>query len=74
MLFFPMIFRLIATVTSLVLTVRSNVIAIAAGGAGLGCCYIRTILAVLLIILAVVLMIEGINTIRNQFRRVKKAS
>lgn len=68
MLFIPMVFMLVVTVTSLIFTIKSNVAAIMVGGAGLGWCYIRAILAILLVILAIVLMIEGINTIRNQFK------
>ncbi|MBC5995326.1 carbon starvation protein A [Romboutsia ilealis] len=71
MLFFPMIFMLVVTVTSLVFTIKSNVFTIVAGGAALGWCYIRITLSVLLIILAVVLMIEGVNTIRKQFKTKK---
>ena len=74
MLFFPMVFMLVATVVSLALTIKSNVIAITAGSAGLGWCYIRAILAILLIALAVILMIEGISTIKKQFNKVKQTS
>ena len=71
MLFFPMVFMLIVTVTSLVFTIKSNVAAVTAGGAALGWCYIRITLSVLLIILSIILMIEGINTIRKQFKSKK---
>ncbi len=71
MLFFPMVFMLVVTVTSLVFTIKSNVDAIVAGGAALGWCYIRITLSVLLIILSIILMIEGINTIRKQFKSKK---
>ena len=74
MLFFPMVFMLVATVVSLALTIKTNVLAISAGGAGLTWCYIRTILAVLLIILAIVLMVEGVSTLRKQFKNVKKTA
>ncbi len=74
MLFFPMVFMLVATVVSLALTIKSNVAAITVGGAGLGWCYIRTILATLLILLAVVLMVEGISTIKKQFNKAKQVS
>ncbi|SCG98924.1 carbon starvation CstA family protein [Romboutsia sp. Marseille-P6047] len=68
MFFIPMVFMLVVTVTSLVLTIKSNVLAIMSGGTGLGWCYIRTILALLLVILAIILMIEGFNTIKKQFK------
>lgn len=72
MLLFPMIFMLIATVTSLALTIKNNILAITAGGAGIGWCYIRTILGILLIVLAIVLMVEGINTLKSQLQKTNK--
>lgn len=74
MLFLPMIFMLVATVVSLSLTIKSNIIAITVGAPDLGWCYIRTILAILLIVLSIVLMIEGITTIKKQFNRVKQTN
>lgn len=71
MFFFPMIFMLVVTVTSLIFTIKSNLVAIAIGGAGVGWCYIRAILATLLVVLAIILMIEGINTIKKQFKAKK---
>lgn len=68
MFFIPMAFMLVVTVTSLIFTIKSNVTAIMAGGAGLGWCYIRSILATLLVILAIVLMVEGVKTIKKQFK------
>lgn len=67
-----MIFMLIATVTSLALTIKNNILAITAGGAGIGWCYIRTILGILLIVLAIVLMVEGINTLKSQLQKTNK--
>lgn len=68
MFFIPMAFMLVVTITSLIFTIKSNFTAIIAGGPGLGWCYIRAILATLLVILAIVLTIEGINTIKKQFK------
>ncbi|NLG04158.1 MAG: carbon starvation protein A, partial [Clostridia bacterium] len=78
MFFIPMIFMLVATITSLAFTVKSNIKNII----GLAnhtfaedvlakmdapvWYYIRTIIAVLLIVLAIVLTIEGIQTFRKQ--------
>lgn len=71
MFFIPMAFMLIVTVTSLLLTIKTNILGIVAGGAGVGWCYIRTILAILLVILAIVLMIEGVATMKKQFEKNK---
>ncbi len=72
MLFLPMVFMLIATVSSLFLTIKSNIAAITAGGEGLGWCYIRTTIAILLVVLSIVLMIEGVATIKKQFASKKQ--
>lgn len=66
MFFIPMVFMLVVTVTSLVLTIKSNIIGITAGGAGVGWCYVRAILAILLVILSIILVIEGIITMKKQ--------
>ena len=66
-----MAFMLIVTVTSLLLTIKTNILGIVAGGAGVGWCYIRTILAILLVILAIVLMIEGVATMKKQLEKNK---
>lgn len=71
MFFIPMAFMLIVTVTSLLLTIKTNILGIVAGGASVGWCYIRTILAILLVILAIVLMIEGVATMKKQFEKNK---
>ena len=71
MFFIPMAFMLIVTVTSLLLTIKTNILGIVAGGASIGWCYIRTILAILLVILAIVLMIEGVATMKKQLEKNK---
>lgn len=71
MFFIPMAFMLIVTVTSLLLTIKTNILGIVAGGASVGWCYIRTILAILLVILAIVLMIEGVATMKKQLEKNK---
>ncbi len=62
MFLFPMGFMMVVTIASLIITVKNQVGIISAGGADWGP-YAQTILAVLLIILAVLLVIEGIQTL-----------
>ncbi len=62
MFLFPMAFMMVVTICSLVITVKNQLGIISAGGADWGP-YAQTILAVLLIILAVLLVIEGIQTL-----------
>ena len=66
MFYIPMIFMLVVTLTSLVFTLQSNILAISAGGAGLAWCYVRVILAALLIILAIILAVDSIRTMAKQ--------
>lgn len=65
MFLFPMGFMIIVTICSLCVTVKNQVGIISAGGADWGP-YAQAILAVILIILAVVLVIEGIQTLSKQ--------
>ncbi|WP_289286072.1 carbon starvation protein A [Parablautia intestinalis] len=62
MFLFPMAFMMVVTICSLVLTVKNQVGIISAGGADWGP-YAQAILAVLLIILAILLVIEGVQTL-----------
>lgn len=66
MFLFPMAFMLIVTITSLCFTLKTNFAAISAGGEGLAWCYIRAVISALLIILAVILAIDGVKTMREQ--------
>ena len=66
MFLFPMAFMLIVTLTSLFFTLKSNFAGIAAGVEGVTWCYVRAILAALLMILAVILAVDGIKTMANQ--------
>lgn len=70
MFLFPMAFMMVVTICSLILTVKNQVGIISAGGADWGP-YAQTILAVLLIILAILLVIEGVQTL---FGKQKKAA
>ena len=66
MFLFPMAFMLIVTLTSLFFTLKSNFAGIAAGVEGVTWCYVRAILAALLMILVVILAVDGIKTMANQ--------
>lgn len=71
MFLIPMAFMIVVTISSLALTVKNQIGIISAGGADWGP-YAQTILGILLIVLAVVLVIEGIQTLKNQ--KAKKAA
>ena len=62
MFLFPMAFMNVVTICSLVITVKNQVGIISAGGADWGP-YAQTVLAVLLIVLAILLVIEGVQTL-----------
>ena len=66
MFLFPMAFMLVVTITSLCFTLKTNILGIAAGGAGVTWCVVRTVLAALLVILAVILAIDGVKTLKSQ--------
>ena len=65
MFLLPMGFMIIVTICSLCVTVKNQVGMITAGGADWGP-YAQAILAVLLIVLAVILVIEGIQTLTKK--------
>ena len=71
MFLIPMTFMIVVTICSLALTVKNQIGIISAGGADWGP-YAQTILGILLIVLAVVLVIEGVQTLKNQ--KAKKAA
>ena len=64
MFIFPMIFMLCATLTSLVMTIITNVKAIATGGDWT--VWYTAIWSIGLVVLAVLLVVEGVNTLRKQ--------
>ena len=66
MFYFPMFFMLIVTLTSLVFTIKAQVVGIMAGGDGAVWCYIRGIIGVLLVILAIDLVVEGVKALSAQ--------
>ena len=66
MFYFPMFFMLVVTLTSLAFTIKSQVVGILAGGEGVVWFYIRGIIGVLLVILAIDLVVEGIRALAAQ--------
>ena len=65
MFLIPMAFMIIVTITSLALTVKNQIGMIAAGGTDWGP-WAQTILGILLIFLAIILVIEGVQTLSRQ--------
>ena len=74
MFYIPMIFMMCVTVTSLIQTVIKNVNALTSGAAtDFGWDVARTVIAVLLVVLALILAVDSIRTMRRQSLE-KKAS
>jgi carbon starvation protein len=71
MFFIPMIFMLVATITSLIITVYKKVILIASAGAAWGD-WFQLIFAAAMVVLAVILVIQGIQTFITE-AKAKKA-
>lgn len=65
MFLFPMAFMMVVTICSLVLTVKDQIGLIGAGGADWGP-YAQVFFAVLLIVLSIILVIEGIQTLTGK--------
>ena len=68
MFLLPMAFMIVVTIASLCLTIKNQVSLISAGTADWGA-YAQSILGVLLILLAVVLVIEGIQTLTGKHKK-----
>lgn len=68
MFLIPMAFMIVVTICSLALTVKSQIGIISAGGADWGP-YAQVIFGILLIVLAIVLVIEGIKTLSGQKKK-----
>ena len=66
MFYFPMFFMLVVTLTSLAFTIKTQITGIIAGGEGVVWFYIRGIIGVLLVILAIDLVVEGIKALSAQ--------
>ena len=73
MFYFPMIFMILVTLTSLVCTSKAQIVGIIAGGQGVAWFYIRGILAVLLVILAIDLVVEGGKAIASNSKKAEQA-
>lgn len=73
MFLIPMAFMMVVTISSLCVTVKNQIGIISAGGADWGP-YAQTVLAILLIVLAVVLVIEGIQTLFGKKKNTKAAA
>ena len=65
MFLIPMAFMMVVTILSLCMTIKNQIAIIAAGGADWGP-YAQAILGVLLVVLAIVLVIEGIHTLSRK--------
>ena len=61
-----MFFMLVVTLTSLAFTIKTQITGIIAGGEGVAWFYIRGIIGVLLVILAIDLVVEGIRALATQ--------
>ena len=66
MFLFPMAFMLVVTITSLCFTLKTNFAGISAGGEGVTWCIVRAVISALLIILAVILAVDGVKTMKTQ--------
>ena len=68
MFLIPMAFMIVVTICSLCLTIKNQIGIITAGGADWGP-YAQAILGTLLVILAIVLVIEGIQTLTKDKKK-----
>ena len=66
MFYFPRFFMLVVTLTSLAFTIKTQITGIIAGGEGVVWFYIRGIIGVLLVILAIDLVVEGVKALSAQ--------
>ena len=66
MFYFPMFFMLVVTLTSLAFTIKAQITGIIAGGEGVAWFYVRGIIGVLLVILAIDLVVEGVKALSAQ--------
>lgn len=73
MFYIPMVFMLAATLTSLVITVKNKIVMIGAGTAMWGD-WFQLFFAAAMAILAIVLVIEGIQTFKKQAENKKKTA
>lgn len=69
MFLFPMAFMLVVTIVSLFQTITANVKNAMSGAAEAGWCWIRAGIGTLLVLLAIVLAVEGVQTIAKYARK-----
>lgn len=72
MFYVPMVFMLAATLTSLILTVKNKIIMIGAGEALWGD-WFQLFFAAAMAILAIILVVEGVQTFKKQMDAKKTA-
>ena len=65
MFYIPMFFMLLVTLTSLVFTIRDQALGILAG-TDVTWCWVRGVIAVLLVILSIVLVVEGVRALSRR--------
>ncbi|MCQ2059947.1 MAG: carbon starvation protein A, partial [Bacteroidaceae bacterium] len=73
MFMFPMAFMMVVTISSLIITIINQCKLITAGGAGWGP-YAQVIIAAFLVVLAVILVIEGVQTLTKAAKAKKAAN
>ena len=66
MFYIPMFFMLVVTLTSLCFTIKAQFIGIVAGGPDVVWFWVRGIIAILLVVLAIVLVVEGVRALSAQ--------
>ena len=69
----PMAFMMVVTIASLCITIKNQIGIIAKGGADWGA-YAQAIIATLLVVLAVILCIEGVQTLMGKNKKAQKAA
>ena len=72
MFYIPMAFMMLATLTSLAITMKNKILLIAAGTTVMASA-LQLIIAALLFVLAIILAVKGIKTIVNQHKGIKTA-
>ena len=69
----PMAFMMVVTIASLCITIKNQVGTIVAGGADWGA-YAQAIIATLLVVLAIILCVEGVQTLMGKNKKAQKAA
>jgi carbon starvation protein len=66
MFYFPMVFMLIATLSSLVITFKNKIVSLSGGSETVGADVLQVVFSALLIVLAVVLVVEGVRVLASK--------